>query len=123
MSFLLRVLVNALALFLIAYFRFMGIHVDTFWDTLLGALVLGLANAVVRPLLVVLSCPLVIITLGLFTLFINGLIFYYVLKWLPGWHIPGYWAAFWGAILVSVISWVISLIVRDVSAEKKRSTP
>jgi putative membrane protein len=123
MSFLIRILVNALALFLISQFSFMGIHADTVWDTIIGALVLGLANAFVRPLLMVLSCPLVILTLGLFTLIINGIVFYFVLKVLPGWHVPGFWAAFWGAIVMSLISWVISVIIRDVSAERKRFSP
>jgi putative membrane protein len=124
MSILIRILVNALALFLISKFNFMGIHADTVWDTIIGALVLGLANAFVRPLLVVLSCPLVILTLGLFTLVINAVIFYFVLKWLPGWHIPpGIWPAFWGSIVMSLISWVVSVIIRDVSAERKRFSP
>jgi putative membrane protein len=123
MSFLIRILVNALALFLISQFSFMGIHAATVWDTLIGALVLGLANAFVRPLLMILSCPLVVLTLGLFTLIINGVIFYFVLKWLPGWYVPGFWAAFWGAIVMSMISWVISLIIRDVSAERKSFSP
>lgn len=123
MSFLIRILVNAFALFLISKFNFMGIHAETVWDTLIGALVLGLANAFVRPLLMLLSCPLVILTLGLFTLIINGIIFYFVLRWLPGWHVPTYWAAFWGAIVMSLISWVISVIIRDVSAERERFSP
>jgi putative membrane protein len=123
MSFLVRILVNALALFLISQFNFLGIHADTVLDTLIGALVLGLANAFVRPLLMVLSCPLVVLTLGLFTLVINAVIFYFVLKWLPGWHIPGWWAAFWGAIIVSLISWIVSVIIKDVAAEQKRFSP
>jgi putative membrane protein len=123
MSFLVRLLVNALALFLISQFRFMGIHADTVVDTLIGALVLGLANAFVRPLLMLLSCPLVILTLGLFTLIINGVVFFFVLKWLPGWTMPSYWAAFWGAIVTSVISWIISVIIRDVAAERKKFSP
>jgi putative membrane protein len=124
MSFLIRILVNALALFLISKFNFMGIHADKPLDMLAGALVLGLANAFVRPLLMVLSCPLVILTLGLFTLVINAVIFYFVLNLLPGWHMnPGIWPPFWGAILMSVISWIISVIIRDVSAERKRFSP
>jgi putative membrane protein len=123
MSFLIRFLVNALALFLISYFSFQGIHADSVTALLIGALVLGLANAFVRPLLMVLSCPLVILTLGLFTLVINGVIFYFVLNWVPGWHVPGYWPAFWGAIVMSIISWIVSVIIRDVSAERQRYSP
>ena len=123
MGFLLRILVNAVALLVISYFHLFGIHADTMLHTLLGALVLGVANAVVRPLLMLLSCPLVVLTLGIATLFINGLIFYFVFKWLPGWTIPGYWSAFWGAIVVSVISWIFSVIIKDVeAAERKRSS-
>ena len=123
MTFTIRFLVNALALFLISYFSFQGIHADSITALLIGALVLGLANAFVRPLLMVLSCPLVVLTLGLFTLVINGVIFYFVLKWLPGWHIPGYWPAFWGALVTTIISWIVSLIIRDVSAERQRYSP
>jgi len=121
MGFIVRLLVNALALFLISQFNFMGIHADTVVDTLIGALVLGLVNSIVRPILMVLSCPLVILTLGLFTLIINALIFYWVLKLLPGWHIPSFWAAFWGAIVTSLISWVVSVIIKDVGLESRRS--
>ncbi|HXW51791.1 MAG TPA: phage holin family protein [Candidatus Acidoferrales bacterium] len=120
MSFIVRLLVNAVALFLISHFNWFGIHADSITDTLIGAVVLGLANAVLRPILTLLSCPLVIVTLGLFTLIINGIIFYFVLKILPGWHVPGFWAAFWGAIVVTVISWIGSLFFRDVSEERKR---
>ena len=123
MSFLLRILVNAVVLFLISQFNLFNIHADTLVDTLIGAVVLGLVNAFVRPLLMLLSCPLVILTLGLFTLIINGVIFFFVLKLLPGWHVPGWWAAFWGAILLSVVSWIVSVIVRDVSAERRRYSP
>jgi putative membrane protein len=123
MSFLLRLVVNAIALVLISYFNFQGIHADTMGDVLIGAVVLGLVNAIVRPLLLVLSCPLVILTLGLFTLVINAVIFYVVLKILPGWHVPGFWAAFWGALVVTIISWIVSLVVRDVAAERKRFSP
>ena len=121
MGFIVRLLVNALALFLISQFNFMGIHADTVADTLLGALVLGLVNSIVRPILMLLSCPLVILTLGLFTLFINAAIFYWVLRILPGWHIPNFWAGFWGAIVTSLISWVVSVIIKDVGLESRRS--
>ncbi len=120
MSFLIRLLVNAVALFLISHYNWFGIHADSITDTVIGAIVLGLANAILRPILMLLSCPLVVLTLGLFTLVINAIIFYFVLKILPGWHVPGFSAAFWGAIVVTVISWIGSLIFRDVPEERKR---
>ena len=120
MSFLIRLLVNAVALLIISQLHFMGIHADTYTALIIGALVLGLANAIVRPILVVVSCPLEILSLGLFTLVINGVVFYFALKYIPGFHVPGWWAAFWGAILMSVISWIISLVFRERTAERQR---
>ena len=120
MSFLLRLLINAIALFIISQLHLMNIHADTWTALLIGAVVLGLANAIVRPILVVVSCPLEVLSLGLFTLIINAVIFYFGLKYIPGFHVPGFWAAFWGAIVMSVISWILSLLVRDVSPERKR---
>lgn len=120
MSFIIRLLVNAIALFLISHFNWFGIHADSITDTLIGAVVLGVVNAVLRPILMLLTCPLVVVTLGLFTLIINAIIFWFVLKILPGWHVPGFWSAFWGAIVVTIVSWIGSLIFRDVSEERKR---
>jgi putative membrane protein len=82
----------------------------------LVALVLGLVNAVIRPLVSLMSCGLIVLTLGLFTLVINGLMF-----WLASWitdallglafHVDGFWSAFWGAIIVSITSVLLSLFV------------
>ncbi|MBC5824971.1 MAG: phage holin family protein [Candidatus Eremiobacteraeota bacterium] len=113
MRFLLRVIVNAVALLALSYLQFMNIHVNGIEAALIGGAVLGLANAIVRPILVTLSCPLEILSLGLFTLVINGIIFYAVLRLVPGFIVPNYWAAFWGAIAMSVISWIISLLVPE----------
>jgi putative membrane protein len=121
MRFIVRLIVNALALWLISYIHFMGIHADTLTAILIGGLVLGIANAIIRPILMVLTCPLVILTLGLFTLIINGLIFKWVLNLVPGFHVPDLWAAIWGAIAVTVISWIASLILHD-EGEEKRTT-
>jgi putative membrane protein len=121
MRFIVRLIVNALALWLISYIHFMGIHADTLTAVLIGGLVLGIANAIIRPILMVLTCPLVILTLGLFTLIINGLIFKWVLNLVPGFHVPDLWAAIWGAIAVTVISWIASLILHD-EGEEKRTT-
>ena len=119
MRFILRVIVNALALWLISYIHFMGIHADTLTAVAIGGLVLGIANAIIRPILMVLTCPLVILTLGLFTLIINGLIFEWVLNLVPGFHVPGLWAAIWGAIAVTIISWIASLILHDETEPKR----
>lgn len=123
MNFFIRVLINAVALFVLASMNFFGIHADNMTASAVGALVLGLANGIVRPILIVISCPLEILSLGLFTLVINAVIFYFALKWVPGYHVPTFWAAFWGALVVSIISWVISLLFKDVSRERKQFSP
>lgn len=117
MHFIIRLIINAIALYAITYFNFMGIHSDGILYTLLAAFVFGLANAIVRPILMVLTCPLVVLTLGLFTLVINALIFW-GLTWVPHFHVPGWWAAFWGALVMTIVSWVLSLIIREPERER-----
>ncbi|MBC5806875.1 MAG: hypothetical protein DLM53_09745 [Candidatus Eremiobacter antarcticus] len=121
MGFIIRVLVNAVALMALAYVNFMGIHADNITASLIGGLVLGIANAIVRPILIVVSCPLEVISLGLFTLVINAVIFYFGLKYVPGYHVPGFGAAFWGAIVMSIISWIISLVFHDAHGARGRA--
>lgn len=82
------------------------------------AVILGLVNAVIRPILKFLSCPLVILTLGLFVLVINGLMLwlssYIAVHWFGlGFYIDGFWPAFWGALVVSIVSVVLSALVKD----------
>ena len=120
MRFIVRLIVIALALWLISSMHWFGIHADTLNAILIGGLVLGLANAIIRPILTVLSCPLIIVTLGLFTLILNGLIFEWVLNLVPGFHVPGLWSAIWGSIVVTIISWIASLILHDGEPKRQR---
>ena len=124
MHLIVRFIVNALALLAISYWpwHIMGIHSDGWLPAVEAAVVLGIANAIVRPILMLLTCPLIILTLGIGTLFINALIFYFGLKWIPGFYVPGYWAAFWGAIVMTIISWVLSLIIREPQEERPRAS-
>lgn len=117
MHFIARLIINAIALAVITYFHVMGIYATGWEPILIGALVLGLVNAIIRPILIVVSCPLLILSLGLFTLIINAVIFYYGLKYIPGFHVPGFWAAFWGAIVMSIVSWIFSLLIREPERE------
>jgi putative membrane protein len=112
MKFIIRLLINAIALWVIAYFQIAGVHESGITPLLIGAIVLGIANAVIKPILLVVSCPLEVLTLGLFTLVINAIIFY-CLKFVPGWVIPGFWSAFWAAIVMSIISWILSMILGE----------
>ncbi|HTD34856.1 MAG TPA: phage holin family protein [Candidatus Elarobacter sp.] len=108
MALLVRLVVNAVALIVVAYVV-PGIHVNGIGSALVAAIVLGVVNAVLRPILVVLSLPLELVTLGLFTLVINALLFWLVGALHVGLTVDGFWPAFWGAIVMSIVSWLISL--------------
>jgi putative membrane protein len=116
MPFLVRLLVNAAALW-VATRIVPGVTFDGGPLPMLGvALVFGVLNASLRPLAKILTFPLIIATLGIFALVINGL-----MLWLTsslsstlgfGFHVSGFWAAFWGALVVSLVSLVLSLLIR-----------
>jgi len=103
-------LINAVALIAVAYLM-PGIAVSSFGAALVAALVLGLVNAVVRPVLVLLTLPVTILTLGLFIFVLNGLLFWMVGSWLQGFEVAGFWPAVFGAIVFSIISWALSALV------------
>jgi len=110
MRLLLQWLVNALALFALPYL-FTSITVDSFVTALIVALVLGLINTLIRPLLVILTLPVTIVTLGLFIFIINGLLFWAVGSFVPGFHVAGFWSGVFGAIVYSLISWALSALI------------
>ncbi|HJS76725.1 MAG TPA: phage holin family protein [Burkholderiales bacterium] len=106
-------LINAVALIAVAYLM-PSISVSSFGAALVAALVLGLVNAVVRPVLVLLTLPVTILTLGLFIFVLNGLLFWMVGSWLEGFNVGGFWAGVFGAIVFSLVSWALSaLVLRD----------
>ena len=100
-------LINALALLTVAYVM-PSIHVETFGTALVAAVVLGLVNAVIRPILILLTLPATIVTLGLFIFVINGLLFWLVGSYLQGFTVAGFWSGFLGAIVYSIVSWALS---------------
>ena len=107
--FLAKWLINALSIFIVAHIV-KGIEVSSTSVVLVIALVLGIINAFVRPLIILITLPINILTLGIFTLFINGALFYLVSKIVKGFTITGFWTAFCGYILFSVISFLLSLL-------------
>jgi putative membrane protein len=109
-SLLLVWLVNAAALFALPYV-FPWVQVDTFWTALIAALVLGLINTLIRPLLVLLTLPATLLTLGLFIFVINGLLFWWVGSFVNGFHVSGFWSGVFGAIVYSLISWVLASLL------------
>jgi putative membrane protein len=121
--FLVRWAITAVAV-AVAAWAVPGIRVSEphrIWTVLLVALVLGLVNAFIRPIIKVLSCGLIILTLGLFTLVINGLMLWLAswmtVNWLHlGFHVNGFWDAVLGALIISLVSIIVSIFV----GEKKR---
>jgi putative membrane protein len=110
MRLLLVWVINAAALFLLP-FVFPWVTVDTFWTALIAALVLGLINTLIRPLLVLLTLPVTLLTLGLFIFVINGLLFWWVGSFIEGFHVGGFWSGVFGAIVYSLISWLLSSLL------------
>ena len=110
MGFLIRVLVNALAIWL-ATEVVPGIEARSVTTVVVAALVLGLVNAFVRPILVILTLPATLLTLGLFIFVLNGLLFLGVANLLEGFYVAGFWPAVFGAILFSLVSWLLSALV------------
>lgn len=110
-----RWVVNTLAVMLAAYLV-PGVYVQNFWSALITALVMGLINAIIRPLVVLLTLPVNIVTLGLFTLVINALMFWLAAYLVPGFDVHGFWAAFGGALIFWAVSWVSNTLLRE---EKK----
>ncbi|CAM5186164.1 Membrane protein OS=Castellaniella defragrans (strain DSM / CCUG 39792 / 65Phen) OX=1437824 GN=BN940_02391 PE=4 SV=1 [Castellaniella denitrificans] len=96
-------ILNAVALLVVAYVL-PGITVASFGSALIAALVLGLLNAVVKPLLILLTLPLTIVTLGLFLLVLNALVFWFAGSILKGFQVDGFWWAVIGAIVYSIVS-------------------
>ncbi|HCJ67353.1 MAG TPA: hypothetical protein DHV62_08550 [Elusimicrobia bacterium] len=109
-NFFIKWLVNVVALLIVVKI-IPGIKVDRWTTAILSALMLGLVNAFLRPLVILFTLPLNILSLGLFTLVINGFMFYLVSKLVPGFTVSSFWNAFWGALLFSIISFLLSLLI------------
>jgi putative membrane protein len=123
MRLILRILINAAALWA-AVHLVSGIHFSGSTTGLLGvALVFGILNAIVRPILFVLSLPVLILTLGLFTFVLNAIVLLLTSALSSrmglGFSVDGFGAAFWGAIVISVVSILLSLFVRDSHRDAK----
>ena len=110
MRVLLVWIINALSLLALPYL-FSSIRIDSFYTAMIVAVLLGLVNAVIRPLLIVLTFPVTVVTLGLFIFVINGLLFWFVASFIEGFAVAGFWPAVFGAIAYSVISWLCSAVI------------
>lgn len=109
-TILLKWLINALALFITSYLV-KGIEVSGPGAIFMAAALLGILNAVIRPILIILTLPITIITLGLFTLVINAAMLGLVSFFIKGFVIAGFWPAVVGALMISIVSWIINWII------------
>jgi len=112
MKLILRLIINALFL-LIAPLVFSNVIVSGWWAAIIAALILGIANAVIRPLIVILTLPITILTLGLFTLVINGLLVLLVSSIVKGFFVDGLWTAILLSLWLWVGSWVSNYLIGD----------
>jgi putative membrane protein len=106
---------NALALFVLPYIV-PTIHVAGYRSALVAALVLGFVNTLIRPVLVLLTLPVTLLTLGLFIFVINGLLFWFVGSFIAGFTVDGFWSGVVGAIVYSIISWLLASFIRPRAA-------
>ena len=110
MRLLLIWLVNALSLLAVAYLL-PSVSVASFYVAVITAFLLAIVNTVIRPVLVLITLPINILTLGLFTLVINGLLFWFVASFVEGFRVAGFWSALGGALLYSLISTLASWLL------------
>ena len=110
MRLLLTWLINAAALMALPYLMH-SVTVTSIGTALVAALVLGLVNTLIRPVLLLLTLPVTVLSLGLFILVINGLLFWGVANMIEGFHVAGFGSAILAAILYSVISWALSALL------------
>jgi len=115
MFFILRLIINALIIIGITYL-IPGISVSSFYTALLVAIILGLVNAIIRPIIILLTLPVNILSLGLFTLIINASLFWLVSTIVKGFAVDGFMAAFWGALLLWLASWVTNGFIRSMKS-------
>lgn len=106
---ILRWVLNALVLMLLTHFL-KGIEISSFYIALIVALALGIVNALIRPIFILLTLPINILTLGLFTLIINAFLFWFVSTFIKGFTVTDFWSAFFGALLFSIFAILLNFI-------------
>lgn len=110
MVLLLRLIINTGAILLLPYL-ISGIEVRGIYTALIVAIILGILNTLIKPIVVILTLPITILTLGLFALVINGLFFWFVATFVEGFYVAGFWPAILGALVLSVVSWLTSQLL------------
>lgn len=112
MKLLLRWALNGVALMLVPELV-TSMQVSGYTAALISALLLGFVNAILRPLLILVTLPITLLTLGLFTLIINALLFWMVSSLVAGFSVPDFSTAFWGALVYSLLTWLVGLALAE----------
>ncbi len=112
MKIILSWLINTVAVMITAYL-IPGVRLDGFWPAFFTAVFLGLVNAVIKPILIILTLPINILTLGLFTLVINAGMVLLVAKIIPGFSVVGFWPALWFSIVAAILNFVLNNLSRE----------
>lgn len=105
-----KLLITMVALFVTAYI-IPGMSIEGIFAGFVAALILGVVNVVIKPIFIVLTLPLTILTMGLFLLVINGLMLMLAAALVPGFMVAGFWSAVFGAILLSIVTWFLNSIL------------
>jgi putative membrane protein len=100
-----------------------GIRVDSLTTAIIAAAVLGLINVFLRPVLLVLTLPLTILTLGIFTFVINAFMLLLVAYFVPGFEVDGFFSAFLGAVIISIVSWIANRFIKTPNGKHNRQKP
>jgi len=112
MNILIRVLANSLAILVAARFIPGFIFDGTWLNLLFAGAIIGLFNSIVRPIVHIISLPIIFLTLGLFYVIINVAILLLAVSFVPSLHVAGFWPAFWGVIVISLVNNLISSLVK-----------
>lgn len=118
MKLILRWIINALALLLITE-MLIGFSVDTFYHALIAALILGLINAIIRPVLLILTLPVNVLTLGLFTFVVNAFMILLMGTMVKGVEIEGFWTALAAAVILWAVSVITNYLIKTIKSEKR----
>jgi putative membrane protein len=112
MGILIRWLILTAAI-IVASYLLEGIHISGFFSAFFAAAILGILNALFRPVLLILTLPINILTLGLFTFIINALMLKMASGVIPGFEVHGFWTAVFGSLIISVVSWLLNSFISD----------
>lgn len=109
MDIIINLLIKSLAVFIAAYL-IPGINIESFFTAVVVAVVLGIINTLIKPIIIILTLPINVMTLGIFTLVINGLLIILTAKLVPGFSVSGFWTAISFSIVLFIVNWFLNFI-------------